>query len=183
MLDRIEGLNGAAETKSHLLARLEVQNLIREIGLIEEEADLEDEAFHEIEHLSRLCELALTNEPGALGQELPMAQPPPTPPAAAPDIPPPVPANIPSATGAPPLAPDAPAQENQPPLRAAETPPVHSPESGSSQSVGTTLVPDADEAIMSAALVSMRNRQNRLTSILHDLTVDPGASAEPRSAR
>ena len=66
-----------------------------------------------------------------------MAQPPPTPPAAAPDIPPPVPANIPSATGAPPLAPDAPVQENPPPLRAAETPPVHSPESGSSQSVGT----------------------------------------------
>ena len=116
VLDRTEGLNGAAES-NHLLARLEVQNLIREIGLIEEEADLEDEAFHEIEHLSRLCELALSNDPGALGQELPMAQPPPAPPAAAPDIPPPVPANIPSATGAPPLAPDA-----------AETPPVHSPD-------------------------------------------------------
>ena len=171
VLDRIEGLNGAAEP-NHLLARLEVQNLIREIGLIEEEADLEDEAFHEIEHLSRLCELALSSDPGTLGQELPMAQPPPAPPAAAPDIPPPVPADIPSATGAPPLAPDALAQEN-PPQRAAKTLPDHSPESGSSQSVGT----DADEAIMSAALVSMQARQNRLTSLLNHLTVDPGASA------
>jgi hypothetical protein len=31
-----------------LLARIDVQNLIREIGLIDE-ADLEDEAFHRIE--------------------------------------------------------------------------------------------------------------------------------------
>jgi hypothetical protein len=44
-------------------------------------------------------------------------------------------------------------------------------------------VPDADEAIMRAALVSTRNRQNQLMSILHDLTVDSGASAEPRSAQ
>jgi chromosome partitioning protein len=38
----------AESSQSNLLARLDVQNLIREIGLIEE-ADLEDEAFHEIE--------------------------------------------------------------------------------------------------------------------------------------
>jgi chromosome partitioning protein len=182
VFDLVEGFKSTAETNEPiLLARLEVQNLIQEIGLIEDYAELEDEAFHEIEHLSRLCELALTNEPGALGQELPMAQPPPTPPAAAPDIPPPVPANIPSATGAPPQAPDAPAQENQPPVRAPETPPIHPPESGSSQSVATTVVPDADEAIMRAALVSMHDRQNRLTSLLQHL--DPRASAEARSAR
>ena len=30
---------------------------------------------------------------------------------------------------------------------------------------------------MSAALVSMQARQNRLTSLLNHLTVDPGASA------
>jgi cellulose biosynthesis protein BcsQ len=87
VLDRIEGLNGTAEF-DHLLARLGVQNLIREIELVEDYADLEDEAFHEIEHLSRLCELALSNDPGALGQGLPMAQPLSAPPAAAPDIPP-----------------------------------------------------------------------------------------------
>ena len=50
--------------------------------------------------------------------------------------------------------------------------PVDSPESGSSQSVGTTFVPDADEAIMSAAFVSMQDRRSRLTSLLHRLTVD-----------
>jgi chromosome partitioning protein len=38
----------AESSQSNLLARLDVQNLIREIGLIEE-ADLEDEAFHEVE--------------------------------------------------------------------------------------------------------------------------------------
>jgi hypothetical protein len=42
VLDPIEGFESAA-----IPARLEVQSLIREIGLIE--ADLEDEAFHEIE--------------------------------------------------------------------------------------------------------------------------------------
>jgi chromosome partitioning protein len=175
VFDLVEGFKSTAETNwPILLARLEVENLIREIGLIEDYADLEDEAFHEIEHLSRLCELALTNDPGARGQELLMAQPPPAPPAAEPDSPPPVPADIPSAAGAPPLAPDAMAQENQPPVRAPETPPVHSPESGLSQS-------DADEAIMSTALVSMQARRDRLTSLLHHL--DPRASAEARSAR
>ena len=53
--------------------------------------------------------------------------------------------------------------------------PVDSPESGSSQSVGSTFVPDADEAITSAALVSMHDRQDRLTSLLHHLTVEKGA--------
>jgi ATPase MipZ len=182
VLDPVEGFKSTAETnRPFFLARLEVENLIREIGLIEDYADLGDEAFHEIEHLSRLCELALTNDPGALGQELPMAQPPPAPPAAEPDIPPPVPADIPSAAGAPPLAPDAMAQENQPPVRAPETPPVHSPEPGLSQSVSAAVLSDADEAIMSAALVSMQARQNRLTSLLHHL--DPDAAAKARSAR
>ena len=176
--DSAEGFKSTAEiNRTILLARLEVQNLIRETGLIEDYADLEDEALHEIEHLSRLCELALSNDPGRPGQELPMAGPPPASPTV-PNIPLPVPANVPSSTGAPPLAPDALAQENQPSLRATETLPAHSSESGSSPSVGTTFVPDADEAIMSAALVSMRNRQNQLTSILRDLTVDPGAGSE-----
>ena len=43
VLDPIEGFESAA-----IPARLEVQNLIREIGLIDE-ASLEDEAFHEVE--------------------------------------------------------------------------------------------------------------------------------------
>ncbi len=43
-LDPIEGFESAAAP-----ARLEVQNLIREIGLVEENDDLEDEALHEIE--------------------------------------------------------------------------------------------------------------------------------------
>jgi chromosome partitioning protein len=43
VLDPIEGFSSAA-----VPARLEVQSLIREIGLIEE-ADLEDQGFHEIE--------------------------------------------------------------------------------------------------------------------------------------
>jgi hypothetical protein len=42
-------LKSAAESRqSNLLARIDVQNLIREIGLIDE-ADLEDETCHEIE--------------------------------------------------------------------------------------------------------------------------------------
>jgi chromosome partitioning protein len=179
VLDPIEALSGAAES-NHLLARLGIRNLIREIGLVEDYADREDEAFHEIEHLSRLCELALTNDPEAPDQELPMAGSIPVSPAGALNVSPPVPA---SATGAPPLAPDARAQESQPPLQAAETPPVDSSESGSSQAVGTTLVPDADEPITSAALVSRQDRENRLASLLHHLTVDPGVSAEARSAR
>jgi chromosome partitioning protein len=49
VFDPVEGFTGAAESnRPDLLARLEVQNLIREIGLIDE-ADLEDEAFHDIE--------------------------------------------------------------------------------------------------------------------------------------
>jgi hypothetical protein len=54
-----------------------------------------------------------------------------------------------------------------------KAPPVDSSESSSSQSAGTTLVPDADEAIMSAAFVTMQDRRSRLTSLLHHLTVDP----------
>jgi hypothetical protein len=73
------------------------------------------------------------------------------------------------------LALDALRQEGQPPPRAAAALPVDSPESGSSQSVGTTFVPEADEPIMSAAFVSMQDRQSRLTSLLHHLTVDPEA--------
>jgi len=50
VLDSVEGLKGAAESdRPNLLARLEVQNLIREIGLIEKHSDLEDEASPEIE--------------------------------------------------------------------------------------------------------------------------------------
>jgi chromosome partitioning protein len=49
VFDQIEGVKSAAESnRPELLARLEVQNLIREIGLIDE-ASPEDEAFHEIE--------------------------------------------------------------------------------------------------------------------------------------
>ena len=45
----IEGFTSAAKSdRPELLARLEVQNLIREIGLIDE-VNFEDEAFHEIE--------------------------------------------------------------------------------------------------------------------------------------
>jgi hypothetical protein len=84
--------------------------------------------------------------------------------------------NDPGASEAPDIPPpDALAPENQPPLRAAESPSVDSPGSGSSQSFGTTVVPNADEAIMSAASVSMQDRQKRLTALLHHLTVDPGA--------
>jgi chromosome partitioning protein len=102
VFDSVEGFKSTAETnRSILLARLEVQNLIREIGLIEDYGDLEDETFNEIEHLSRLCELALTSNPGSPDQKLPMAGPPPAPPMAAPDTPPSVAANAPSITGAP----------------------------------------------------------------------------------
>jgi hypothetical protein len=62
-------------------------------------------------------------------------------------------------------------QDNQPPVAL----PVDSPEPGSSQSVGTTFVPNTEEAITSTALVSMHDRQNRLTSLLHQLTVEQGA--------
>ena len=57
VFDPVEGLKSAAQSsQSNLLARLEVQKLIREIELIDE-ADLEDEAFHEIE-----VEIAGANE-------------------------------------------------------------------------------------------------------------------------
>jgi hypothetical protein len=47
VFDPVEGFTSAAETnRPDLVARLEVQNLIREVGLIDE-AGLE--AFHEIE--------------------------------------------------------------------------------------------------------------------------------------
>src|SRR6516165_3832052 len=172
VLDSVEGFRSTAEpNQSILLARLEVQNLIREIGLIENYAELEDETFDEIEHLSRLCESALTSSPGSPDQELPVTGPPSAPPIAAPNSPPSVPANIPSVTGAPPLASA---------LRAADPPAIDSQKSSSSEPGATNLEPDAGVAIMSAALVSMDDRQNRLTS---HLTVDPGASAETRSAR
>ena len=49
VFDQIEGVkSAAASNRPELLARLEVQNLIREVGLIDE-AGLEDETFHEIE--------------------------------------------------------------------------------------------------------------------------------------
>jgi len=48
VFDPVEGFTGAESNRPDLLARLEVQNLIREIGLIDE-ADLEDAAFHDIE--------------------------------------------------------------------------------------------------------------------------------------
>jgi chromosome partitioning protein len=49
VLDPVEGFTSAAETNQpELVARLEVQNLIREIGLIDE-ASPQDEAFHETE--------------------------------------------------------------------------------------------------------------------------------------
>src|SRR6516162_9726436 len=44
VFDPVEEFNSAA-----VPARLEVQNLIREIGLIKDHDDLEDEALHEIE--------------------------------------------------------------------------------------------------------------------------------------
>ena len=44
VFDPVEEFNSAA-----VPARLDVQNLIRELGLIEDHDDLEDEAFHEIE--------------------------------------------------------------------------------------------------------------------------------------
>jgi hypothetical protein len=47
VFDPVEGFTSAAD-QPELLARLEVQNLIREIGLVDE-VDLEDEAFHETE--------------------------------------------------------------------------------------------------------------------------------------
>jgi len=48
VFDPVEVFTSAAESdRPELLARLEVQNLIREIGLIED--DFEHEAFHEIE--------------------------------------------------------------------------------------------------------------------------------------
>jgi hypothetical protein len=85
--------------------------------------------------------------------------------------PPSVPANVQSPTDAPPTpAPDALAQENQPPLGAADTPPVHSPELDS-----PTLVPDTGAATATGALFSTQDRQRRLTSLLHHLTLDPGA--------
>jgi hypothetical protein len=50
VFDQVEGLDSDAQSsQSALLARLDVQNLIREIGLVEDHDDLEDEASHEIE--------------------------------------------------------------------------------------------------------------------------------------
>jgi hypothetical protein len=71
-------------------------------------------------------------------------------------------------------APEALAQENQS-LEEGESPPVPWTKFESSGSVSTAVVLDADAAIMTAALFSMQNRQRQLTSLLHHLTVDPGA--------
>ena len=50
VFDPVEGFTSAAETnRPDLVARLEVQNLIREIGLVKDHNDLEVEALHEIE--------------------------------------------------------------------------------------------------------------------------------------
>jgi chromosome partitioning protein len=49
VFDTVEGFESAAESnRTNLLARHEVQNLIREIGLLDDH-DLQDEALHEIE--------------------------------------------------------------------------------------------------------------------------------------
>ena len=63
---------------------------------------------------------------------------------------PPVAANVQSATPEPPPIHDGPAQENTPPPRAEETPPVQGQKGGLSQSVGGPPVLDANEI---AALV------------------------------
>jgi chromosome partitioning protein len=50
VFDGIEELESAGESnQANLLARLEIRNLMREIGLIEEYADLDDDAFHEFQ--------------------------------------------------------------------------------------------------------------------------------------
>jgi len=50
VFDAVEGFKSEEEAdRPNLLARLEVQNLIREIGLIEDHPGLEDEAFLELE--------------------------------------------------------------------------------------------------------------------------------------
>jgi len=58
---------------------------------------------------------------------------------------------------------------------AGESPPVHSPESDSSQVFGTTLAPVADARPTTAAVFSKQERQRRLTSLLDHLTVHEGA--------
>ena len=53
VFDAVEGFKSEAEAdRPNLLARLEVQNLIREIGLIEDHPGLEDEAYLELETAS-----------------------------------------------------------------------------------------------------------------------------------
>jgi chromosome partitioning protein len=50
VFDGIEEFESAGEfNQANLLARLEIRNLMREIGLIEEYADLDDDAFHEFQ--------------------------------------------------------------------------------------------------------------------------------------
>ena len=61
MFDPVEGFTGAESNRPDLLARLEVQNLIREIGLIDEPV-LEDEAFHQIEEMARANAEAISEE-------------------------------------------------------------------------------------------------------------------------
>jgi chromosome partitioning protein len=50
VFDSVDELKSAAESnRPNLLARLEVRNLMREIGLIEDYVDLDEAAFHEFE--------------------------------------------------------------------------------------------------------------------------------------
>jgi len=60
-------------------------------------------------------------------------------------------------------------------LRAGESPSVHSLGTDSSGSVGTNLAPVADAATATTAVFSNEDRQRRLTSLLHHLTVDGDA--------
>src|SRR6516164_2934266 len=62
VFDEVEGLESVAESnESNFLARIDVQNLIREIGLIDEPV-LEDKAFHQIEEMARANAEAISEE-------------------------------------------------------------------------------------------------------------------------
>jgi hypothetical protein len=65
-------------------------------------------------------------------------------------------------------------QENRA-LGAGDSPSVHSLETDSSRLVGTALAPLVDAATMTSELFSNQDRQRRLTSLLHRLTIDGGA--------
>ena len=71
VFDEVEGLESVAESnESNFLARIDVQNLIREIGLIDEPV-LEDEAFHQIEEMARANAEAISEETVTLAPGLP----------------------------------------------------------------------------------------------------------------